>query len=116
MENSTMSRDCVTAVLAIVLFSAAVPVSAQTDVDKRLDDLERRVKALESGNQHTQRATSHTRSAWRQLSKGMSREQVRALLGEPDRINGGTFERWRWTSGGEIIFYQGAVDGWSEPG
>jgi len=56
MGNTTMSRECVTALLAIVLFSAAMPVSAQTDVEKRLDNLGRRVKALESVNQQTQRA------------------------------------------------------------
>jgi len=110
-----MSRECVTGILAIVLLSASMPASAQADIDKRLDDLERRVKALESVHQPTQQTPSAARSAWRQLAEGMSREQVRTLLGEPDRIEGGAIERWQWKSGGFVTFLQGRVDHWSEP-
>lgn len=110
-----MNRDCVTGLLAIILLSAPMLASAQTDVERRLDDLERRVKALESGNQQTRPALSPTRSTWRQLSRNMSRDQVRALLGEPDRIEGGPLETWYWKSGGNVLFVDGAVQQWSEP-
>jgi TonB family protein len=44
----------------------------------------------------------------------MSPEQVRALLGEPDRIQGGAFTHWQY-GGGYVTFFEGAVDRWSEP-
>ena len=110
-----MSRECVTGLLAIVLLSASMPASAQADIEKRLDDLERRVKALETVHQPTQQTPSTARSAWRQLAQGMSRQQVRTLLGEPDRIEGGAIETWQWKSGGYVMFYGGTVGQWSEP-
>jgi hypothetical protein len=109
-----MNRECATGLLAIVLLSAAMPASAQAEVEKRLDDLERRVKALETV-QPMQRTPSTTRSAWRKLAKGMSPEQVRVLLGEPDHIDGGPLEQWRWKSGGNVMFMDGQLQRWSEP-
>jgi hypothetical protein len=54
-------------------------------------------------------------SSWRQLSKGLSRDQVRSILGEPRRINGGAFETWSYQGGSYVVFYIGKVDSWSEP-
>src|SRR4051812_6856239 len=104
-----MSRQCVMGLLGIVLLSVTMPASAQADVARRLDDLERRVKALEAVHQQTQRTPSPARSGWRQLEGGMSPEQVRALLGEPDRIQGGIFTHWQY-GGGYVTFFEGAVD------
>jgi hypothetical protein len=92
-----------------------MPASAQADVEKRLDDLELRVKALEAISQQTQRTPSTTRSPWRQLAKGMSPNEVHALLGEPDRIEAGPFDDWMWKSGGRVTFMDGEVHRWSEP-
>jgi hypothetical protein len=52
---------------------------------------------------------------WRQLTRGMSRAQVRKLLGEPARIDGGPFENWYYSSRARVTFYNGAVDSWREP-
>jgi colicin import membrane protein len=74
-----MSRECVTGLLAIVLLSAAMPSSAQGDVEKRLDDLERRVKALETVNQPTQ-LTPSTRPANTELQYRAWTDKIRAKI------------------------------------
>lgn len=54
-------------------------------------------------------------SSWRQLKKNMSEEQVRALLGEPAKVNGGTFAFWHYRNGGAVTFYNDKLDSWTEP-
>lgn len=58
--------------------------------------------------------TSDAQANWRQLRTGMSMDEVRALLGEPEHVEGGTMTYWRWTNA-EVQFYRGKLDGWSEP-
>jgi hypothetical protein len=58
------------------------------------------------------------RSSWRQLSKGLSCEQVRSLLGEPSRISGGDVEFWYYNqnfSSGSLMFIRSRLDSWREP-
>jgi colicin import membrane protein len=74
-----MSRECVTGLLAIVLLSAAMPSSAQGDVEKRLDDLERRVKALEAVNQPTP-VTPSTRPTNIELQYRAWTDKIRAKI------------------------------------
>ena len=54
-------------------------------------------------------------SSWRQLKKNMSEDQVRTLLGEPVKIDGGTLAFWHYKNGGTVTFYNDRVDSWSEP-
>jgi len=61
------------------------------------------------------------RSAWRQISMGMSREQVRVLLGEPRKIDTTIFEVWAYGidsyygAAATVSFSYNKVTGWSEP-
>ena len=59
---------------------------------------------------------------WRALKKGMRKEEVRCVLGEPDRINTywGFSEEWQYGplgTGAEVRFPdgEGTVNGWNEP-
>ncbi len=60
-------------------------------------------------------------SSWRQITKGLSRDQVRSVLGEPRKIQGGDFEYWYYGSGSylgapsSVTFYESKVDSWCEP-
>jgi hypothetical protein len=60
-------------------------------------------------------------SSWRRITKGLSRDQVRAILGEPRKVEGGDFEKWYYGrdiyygASASVIFYSNAVDSWSEP-
>jgi len=52
---------------------------------------------------------------WRKLKTGILPEDVRHLLGEPEKINGGDISTWYYSNSGSVHFYQGKVDRWSEP-
>lgn len=61
-------------------------------------------------------------SAWRRINKGLSRDQVRAILGEPRKIEGGPIEVWYYglstlyNAPSNVKFgFDGTVMGWSEP-
>lgn len=88
--------------------------------------LELRVSALENpSNQDPASAQGIPPSTawqnitpWRSLERGMSKAQVRALLGEPEKIKVlGTMEQWGWDepAGPFVRFYDGKLDGWEEP-
>jgi uncharacterized membrane protein YebE (DUF533 family) len=62
-----------------------------------------------------QQKQSSDLSSWRQLKKNMSEEQVRALLGEPAKVDGGTFAFWHYRNGGTVTFYNDKLDSWTEP-
>ncbi len=60
-------------------------------------------------------------SSWRQITKGLSRDQVRSVLGEPRKIEGGIFESWFYGSASymgapsSVSFYLNGVYSWAEP-
>lgn len=67
-------------------------------------------------------ATGNSRELanWRQLERRMTMDQVRALLGEPERVTADPFYiRWYWgdSRGGNVYFDADSrrVEGWSEP-
>ena len=72
-------------------------------------------KTSQSKPSVNQQKQSTDLSSWRQLKKNMSEEQVRALLGEPAKVDGGTFAFWHYKSGGTITFYNDKLDSWTEP-
>jgi len=56
--------------------------------------------------------------AWRQITNGMTRQQIRALLGEPLRINATGLEEWYYSDdqlGAFVWFNSQGVCGWREP-
>ncbi len=52
---------------------------------------------------------------WRRLRQGMLPEDVRELLGEPERVMGGDFTRWVYPGYAVATFYEGKLDSWQEP-
>lgn len=52
---------------------------------------------------------------WKKLAKDMSIGDVQSILGDPERMNGGTIGFWYYPNGGTVTFFIGKVDGWSEP-
>jgi hypothetical protein len=56
------------------------------------------------------------RSQWRQLRRRMSQDDVKKLLGEPDRVSVSRFYDSWYYGGGSVTFdSKGHVDFWSEP-
>ena len=102
--------------------------SAQS-LDDRVRELERRVEQLEkqlaqstasSGTPKPVAAQAdgwQKKENWRALKQGMSDSEVRALLGEPDKVNAfSTFKVWLYPAQGQVQFdKRSAVDSWTEP-
>lgn len=53
---------------------------------------------------------------WRSLKKGMNPDEVRSVLGEPEKVRAsGSFTHWNYPNRGSITFYEERLDGWAEP-
>ncbi len=89
---------------------------ANIDLTRRVGELEAVIKSASSQGQPIQASTGWQDLAnWRRLRKGMKPDQVRELLGEPERVDaagGVTF--WRWVNA-YVSFMDGKLYGWSEP-
>lgn len=118
--------------IALLLCSLAFQVNAQSSAtDERIRLLEAqivqlngRVAALE-GMLNQAKANQQpivtgegwkSKANWRKLKRGMSEDDVRALLGEPERIDGGSITFWRYPTYGVVRFFmREGVHGWDEP-
>jgi hypothetical protein len=118
--------------LALLLCALAFQVNAQSGAtDERIRLLEAqilqlngRVSALE-GMLNQAKANQQpivtgegwkSKANWRKLKKGMSEDDVRALLGEPESVKAMTFTRWEYGRYGYVEFYDTrGVNGWGEP-
>ncbi|MBN1524317.1 MAG: hypothetical protein JW904_07545 [Spirochaetales bacterium] len=98
--------------------------SSTAELQQRITDLEKRVQILEDTVQHLQSGSVDTPvpaglEAWRKLKRGMTEDEVRRLLGEPDRIiASGAMTIWyfgepAWAS--MVNFVDNKVNGWTEP-
>ena len=94
---------------------------ATADLDRRVGALEAVIKSAPSQGQPIPASTKWRELAnWRRLREGMQMDEVRALLGEPDRIEGGPITFWYWVDANAHIyasvdFESGGVSGWTEP-
>jgi outer membrane protein assembly factor BamE (lipoprotein component of BamABCDE complex) len=93
---------------------------SSSDQKKQSTDLsssrqQRKEKPEAQNGASTQSTQSIDISSWRQLKKGMSEEQVRVLLGEPSKIDGGTVSQWHYKSNGSVTFLDDKLFSWSEP-
>lgn len=102
---NTPSR--VLGLVVVIAFCAPVQASGQQSspddlarrvaaLERRNDDLEKRLRVLESRLNPASPAPAaeprsgdwHSLAYWRRLKRGMSYEEVRSLLGEPDQVSG----------------------------
>jgi outer membrane protein assembly factor BamE (lipoprotein component of BamABCDE complex) len=84
-------------------------------LEQRVRMLETLVKADSSRNSPVPASANWRDLAnWRRLVRGMNMDQVRALLGEPERVEGGPVTSWYWTNA-NVYFISGQLSGWSEP-
>jgi len=52
---------------------------------------------------------------WRKLATNMNSSEVQKILGEPERLDGGTVANWYYQNGGTVIFVNETVLRWIEP-
>jgi hypothetical protein len=94
-----------------------------TQLEKDVLDLKQRLTKLESpqsstSQQHRTIVSSEgwkSLSNWRSLKNGMSYDEVRSIIGEPTRIDGGTLARWHYSNGAFVGFFRDKVQQWEEP-
>jgi hypothetical protein len=121
MKISTLFQKYTGLLVALLIAMTAIIVTqSNSDLEQRVNDLENRVTVLEDKLTEPERVVRpDTRQAnlenWRQLRERMRENQVRELLGEPDRIHGGGIARWVYPGGGMVMFRNGRVSSWTEP-
>jgi|WetSurSiteA1Bulk_404760.scaffolds.fasta_scaffold04137_5 hypothetical protein len=119
---------CVAAFCIVAFTGTQILGSQGKTVEDRVANLEIQVSDLTSRviQLEKQLATSSAQAtsvvpvgkvAWRKLQMSMTKSQVRALLGEPEKIeNFGLFEIWQYRSNSQVKFdSKGSVTGWREP-
>jgi hypothetical protein len=80
------------------------------------DEITGLLGAARSAQSSTPAPAGKDRSQWRMLHRRMSKDEVRKLLGEPDRISVSRFyESWDYLGGSVTFDGKGRVDFWSEP-
>lgn len=110
-------------ILVVITLWLLVCSSLYAHDRNRIDQLEKRLSALESmvyGKKEENEVISSDKkwrsvTNWRKLRMKMSESYVREILGEPERIDGGDLAFWHYPNDGRVTFIQGGVDGWSEP-
>jgi hypothetical protein len=89
-------------------------------LQKKIFDLEKRVASLEKdkANNLAKKGNYKIRENWLELQNGMTKKQVKELLGEPGKKLTGVGEYWYYPDsfGGRVEFNDdGIVAGWKEP-
>jgi len=100
-----------------------IPPERIEQLERDMQEVKSRISALEtmlSGNSKTKEVIIagegwKSLASWRELKTGMSYESVIEILGSAHRVNGGTIASWYYENGGEVCFFRGEVDSWTEP-
>jgi len=111
--------------LVVTMNAGAQTTDHTAQLEKEIEAIKQRLNKLESA-QGTSTADPKPVAAatgsgykslasWRQLKNDMNPSDVRALLGEPVRINGGGVARWYYPNGGELVFIRDKLNQWKEP-
>ena len=111
LEGQLQSSDSL--VHRIVLLENTV-----AGLEQRVRELEALIKGEPSRPQSVGASTKWRDIAnWRQLRLGMTTAQVRAVLGEPDRVRAIVTIKWSWgdPESANVDFFDDKLAGWSEP-
>jgi hypothetical protein len=110
-------------ILTFTLNSFARDGDRITQLEKEVQELKLRLSRLESpqSNSNQQQRTIvagegwKSLANWRSLKNDMSYDEVRSILGEPSRIEGGTLAFWYYSNRGSVRFFNDKVNKWQEP-
>ena len=109
--------------LAVAFNANAHDSDRINQLEKEIQEIKFRLSKLESFPSNPSNAQEPATSGdgwksvmnWRKLTQGMSTSDVRRILGEPHKLDGGTLAHWEYQNGGSIFFYKEKVDRWHEP-
>ena len=117
-------------IIIIAFLSLGIAFNSYADDSDRIDQLEKEVQVLKQRISKLESLLSNTSeeqvlvnpgngwksvSNWRKLTTDMSYDEVRNILGEPHKVDGGVLASWYYQNGGVVTFFQGKVRRWSEP-
>jgi hypothetical protein len=105
---------------------AAKLVARYPEYRDEVADLLPRVQPSEQGRRATEKPSAtvspaagwRNKEAWRRLKTGMTQAEVKSILGEPGRIDGGFISIWYYPDvlGGSVSFdHRGQLMAWREP-
>ena len=111
------------ALSATTLSSFASDSARLSQLENEVNELRLRVQRLENSqpnanNQQKQVVANEGMKSfvnWRKLSRGMSYNEVRGILGEPLRIEGGGVAYWMYSNKGRVTFVRDTLSSWDEP-
>ena len=94
-----------------------------TQLEKEVQELKLRLSKLEAPQTTTNQQQRNIVSGegwkslanWRSLKTGMSYDEVRSILGEPSRIEGGTSAYWHYSNGAFVGFFRDKAPRWEDP-
>jgi len=90
--------------------------SSNSDLERRVRELESLIKSKSSkGRPIATSARWQDLANWRQLRLGMTMDEVRELLGEPERVEGGAFTIWQYADANVTFSPDNKLLSWSEP-
>jgi hypothetical protein len=109
--------------IAVAFNAYAHDVDRVDQLEKEIREIKLRLSQLESLLSNPSNAQKPVATAegwrsvvnWRKLNTDMSTSDVQRILGEPHRVDGGTFAQWDYQNGGRVFFYEGRVSRWTEP-
>jgi hypothetical protein len=114
----------------IVFLSLGVAFNSYADdsdrivqLEKEVQELKLRISKLESLLSNSSAAQEIVTSSpgyksianWRKLTTDMGYSDVRKILGEPQRVDGGSIAEWYYPNGGTVIFQMNKAWKWREP-
>lgn len=117
-------------IAAIGFLSLAVISNSYAQDSERIDKLEKEIQEIKARLSRLETPTGVQSNArepapssdgwkslpnWRMLKNGMAPSDVRRLLGEPHRIEGGTLAHWYYQNRGQVVFMDDKVYRWEEP-
>ena len=122
MEKSMRTLLFAIALSATTLSSFASDSARVSQLENEVNELRLRVQKLENfqpnaNNQKQVVANEGLKSIvnWRKLKTGISYNEVRELLGEPLRIEGGGIATWWYEKNGRVVFNRDTLYSWDEP-
>ena len=124
ITNLIQSHSHIGLLIVLLFATTGIFINKPTaDLEQRVTDLENRVTLLEESITGTDTIDTSerrpqyrtNRENWRQLREGMREDKVQELLGEPQRVDGGSSAIWHYPMQGMVRFSRGRVSSWREP-
>ena len=119
-----MKHSLVVCLLLTLSFGSIASDSDRiTQLEKEVQELKNRLTTLESPvNKAIVQKSTVTNDGWKQLAnwrslkKGSSYEEVRTILGEPEKVRASGSETfWSYSNRGGATFMDDRLYGWDEP-